>query len=59
MVGSTISFICYSAGAVEWESSCFANTVLHQAPLKVTLELALFVISGGLFQLMIMLIYCN
>ena len=43
------SFICSSAGAVEWESSCFATTLLHHAPPKVTLVLVLFVIFGGLF----------
>ena len=42
-------FICLSAGAVEWESSCFATTLLHHASLKVTSVLVLFVIFGGLF----------
>ena len=44
------SFICLSAGTVEWESSCFATTLLHHAPTKVTSVLVLFVI-GGLFYM--------
>ena len=41
-VGCTIySFICLCAGAVEWESSCFATTLLHYAPPKVTSVLVL------------------
>ena len=43
------SFICLSARAVECESSCFATTLLHHAPLKVTSVQCLFVIFGGLF----------
>ena len=43
------SFICLSAGAVEWEPSCFATTLLRHAPPRVTLVLVLFVIFGGLF----------
>ena len=43
------SFICLSAGAVEWESSCFATTLLHHALPKVTSVLVLFVIFGSLF----------
>ena len=43
------SFICLSAGVLEWESSCFATTLLHHAPPKVTSVLVLFVIFGGLF----------
>ena len=44
-------FICLSAGAVEWESSGYATTLLHHAPLKVTSVLVPFVIFVGLFQL--------
>ena len=47
--GYFYSFICLSAGAVEWESFCFATTLLHHAPPKVTSVLVLFVIFGGLF----------
>ena len=43
------SFICLSAGAVEWESSCFVTTLLHHAHPKVTSVLVLFVIFRGLF----------
>ena len=43
------SFICLSAGSAEWESSCFATTLLHHAPPKVTSALVLFVIFGCLF----------
>ena len=43
------SFSCLSAGAVEWEPSCFAITLLHHAPPKVTSVLVQFVIFGGLF----------
>ena len=43
------SFICLSAGAVEWESSFFATTLLYHAPPKVTSVLVLFVIFGGSF----------
>ena len=42
-------FICLSAGEVEWESSCFATTLLFYASPKVTSVLVLFVIFGGLF----------
>ena len=42
-------FICLSAGAVACESSCFAITLLHHTPLKVTSVLVLFVIFGGVF----------
>ena len=45
------STICLSSGVIAWESSCFAATVLHHAPLKVTSVLLLFVIFGSLFQL--------
>ena len=45
------SFICLSAGTVECESSCFAATLLHHAPPKMTPVLVLFVIFGGLFKL--------
>ena len=41
------SFICLSAGAVE----CFATTLLHHAPPKVTSVLVLFVTFEGLFYL--------
>ena len=52
MVGCNISsFIYLSAGAVEWESSCFGTTLLHHAPSKVTPMLVLFVIFGGVCQL--------
>ena len=30
------SFILLSTGAINWESSCFATTVLQNAPPKVT-----------------------
>ena len=43
------SFISLYAGAVEWESSCFATTLLHRAPPKVASGLVLLVICGGLF----------
>ena len=43
------SFICLSAGAVEWESSCFATTLLHHALPKLTSVLVLFVIFGDVF----------
>ena len=43
------SFICLSALAVEWESPCFATTLLPHAPPKVTSVLVLFVIYRGLF----------
>ena len=43
------SFICLSARAVEWESSCIATTLLLHAPPMVTSVLVLFVIFGGLF----------
>ena len=36
------SFICLSAGAVKCVSSCFATTLLHHAPPKVTSVLVLF-----------------
>ena len=39
-------FIYLSTGAVECESSCFATTLLHHAPSKVTSLLVLFVIFG-------------
>ena len=42
-------FSCLFAGAVEGESPCFATTLLHHAPPKVTSVLVLFVIFGGLF----------
>ena len=45
------SFICLSAGAVEWKPSGFAATLLHYAPPKVTLILVLFVIFAGFFSL--------
>ena len=45
------SFICLSAGAVVCESSCFATTLMHHAPLKVTSVAALFVIFESLFYL--------
>ena len=38
-------FICWT---VEWEYSCFATTLLHHVPPKVTSVLVLFVIFGGL-----------
>ena len=43
------SFICLSAGAVGWESSCFATTLLRHALPEVTSVIVLFVIFGGLF----------
>ena len=38
-----------SSGAVEWD--CFATTLLHKAPAKVTSVLVQFIILGCLFQL--------
>ena len=43
------SFACLSAETVEWESSCFATTLLHYAPTKVTSALMIFFICGCLF----------
>ena len=49
-VGCTISsFICLSAGAIEWQPCFFATILLLYAPPKVTSVLVLFVIFGGLF----------
>ena len=49
-VGCTISsFICLSAGGIEWEPYFFATILLLYAPPKVTSVLLLFVIFGGLF----------
>ena len=42
------SFIRLSAVAVEWETLCFATTLLYHAPSKVTSVLVLFVIFEGL-----------
>ena len=43
-VGSTIcSFICLSAGAIEWQPCCFATILLLYAPSKVVSVLVLFV----------------
>ena len=44
-------FTYLSAGVVEWATSCFATTLLHDAPPKVTPALVLYVIFGGLFLL--------
>ena len=53
-VGCTIySFICLSAGVVEWHSHCFVILLLHHAPPTVTSVLVLFVIFGGLFLVLI------
>ena len=38
------SFICLSAIAVDWKFTCFATTLLHHAPRKVTSVIVLFVI---------------
>ena len=43
-----VSFICLSAGAVEWGSSWFAITLMHHVPPKRISVLVLFVIFGGL-----------
>ena len=49
-VGCTISsFICLSAGAIEWQPYFFATVLLLYAPLKVTSVIVLFVIFRGLF----------
>ena len=37
-------YILISAGAVEWYPECFANILLHKAPVKMTWALVLFVI---------------
>ena len=50
------SLNCVSARAVECESLCFAATLLHHAPRKVTSMLAIFVIFGGLLCLTV---YCG
>ena len=43
------SFICLSAGAIEWQPCFFAIILLLYAPPKVISVLVLFVIFGGLF----------
>ena len=43
------SFICLSAGVVEWQPYYFAITLLRHAPPKVASVLVLFVIFVGLF----------
>ena len=43
------SFICLSAGVVEWQLYCFVIILLHYAPSKMTSVLMLFVIFRGLF----------
>ena len=52
-------FIHLFAGAVEWEASCFATTLLHPAPPKVTSVLVLFVIFGGLFSFIGVYVYLH
>ena len=49
-VGCTISsFICLSAGAIEWQPCFFATILLLYASPKVTSVLVLFVMFVGLF----------
>ena len=47
-----MSFICLSAGAIEWQPCFFAPVLLLYAPPKVTPVLVLLVIYGGLFILL-------
>ena len=51
MVGSSISSYYLSTGAVERASSCFATSLWHHAPPKVTSVLVLFVRFRRVFQL--------
>ena len=46
------SFICLSAGVVEWQPYCFV-ILLHHAPLEVASVLVLFVTFGGFFLVLI------
>ena len=46
------SFICLSAGAIEWQPCFFVTILLLYAPPKVTSVLVLF-IFGGLFNLLL------
>ena len=45
------SFICLSAGVVEWQPYCFVIVLLHDAPAKVASVLELFAIFGGYFNI--------
>ena len=47
--GTISSFICLSAGAIEWQPFFFATILLLYAPPKVISVLVLFVIFGGWF----------
>ena len=38
-----VPFICLSAGAIEWQSCCFATILLLYAPKKVILVLVLYI----------------
>ena len=50
-VGCVIySFICLSAGAIEWQPCCFDTILLLYAPPKVISVLVLFITFGGSFQ---------
>ena len=49
-VGCTISsFICLSAGEIEWQPCFFAIIILIHVPPKVRSVLVLFLIFGGFF----------
>ena len=51
-VGCTIFIYLFtSARAIEWQPQCFATFLLHQAPVKITSVLVLFVTFRGLIQL--------
>ena len=45
-------FICLSAGAVEWESSCFTTTLWHHVPANVISGPVLVIIFGGLLNVL-------
>ena len=47
------SFICLSAGALEWQLGCFTTILQLYAPPKMRLVLALFIIFGGSFYFII------
>ena len=47
------SFICLSAGTIDWQPCCFASILLLCAPPKVVSVLVLFVVFRGSFQFII------
>ena len=49
LVGCNISFIWLFAGAVEWQSYCFATNLLQCAPLSLTTVPVLCVVFAGIF----------